>query len=76
MGLNLFICSHIDGFVTADSRFYHFPISAARESVIDTMTDLCHHFLVQFTRHMGAAADRRAQYGSDGFPVGNCWSDH
>ena len=33
------------------------------------MTDLCHQFLIQFTRHMGVAADRRAQYGSNGFPV-------
>ncbi|KAK3778819.1 hypothetical protein RRG08_013087 [Elysia crispata] len=46
----------------------HLSFDTARESVIDTMTDLCHQFLIQFTRHMGVAADRRAQYGSNGFP--------
>lgn len=46
----------------------HLSFDTSRESVIETMTDLCHQFFIQFTRHMGVAADRRAQYGSDGFP--------
>ncbi|GFN74727.1 staga complex 65 subunit gamma [Plakobranchus ocellatus] len=46
----------------------HLSFDTAKESVVDTMTDLCHQFLVQFTKHMGAAADRKAQYGADGFP--------
>ncbi|XP_059163156.1 STAGA complex 65 subunit gamma-like [Physella acuta] len=49
------ICAHLSFDTTADS-------------VLETLTDVCQEFLIQFTKHLGVAADRRAVYGSGGFP--------
>uniref|UniRef100_A0A0B6Z4R9 Bromodomain associated domain-containing protein n=1 Tax=Arion vulgaris TaxID=1028688 RepID=A0A0B6Z4R9_9EUPU len=46
----------------------HLSFDTTQESVLETLTDICQEFLIQFTRHLGQAADRRGLYGSDGFP--------
>ncbi|XP_055893089.1 STAGA complex 65 subunit gamma-like [Biomphalaria glabrata] len=46
----------------------HLSFDNTQESVLETLTDVCQEFLIQFTRHLGMAADRRAMYGCGGFP--------
>ncbi|BFZ14518.1 hypothetical protein BsWGS_17557 [Bradybaena similaris] len=46
----------------------HLSFDTTQESVLETLTDVCAEFLIQFTRHLGHAADRRGLYGPDGFP--------
>ncbi|CAG5125878.1 unnamed protein product [Candidula unifasciata] len=46
----------------------HLSFDTTQESVLETLTDICSEFLIQFTRHLGQAADRRGLYGPDGFP--------
>ncbi|CAL1539764.1 unnamed protein product [Lymnaea stagnalis] len=46
----------------------HLSFDSTHESVLETLTDVCQEFFIQFTRHLGVAADRRGEYGPAGFP--------
>ncbi|KAH9510019.1 STAGA complex 65 subunit gamma [Bulinus truncatus] len=46
----------------------HLSFDSTQESVLETLTDICQEFFLQFTKHLGMAADRRAIYGHGGFP--------
>jgi len=46
----------------------HLSFESTSESVLETLTDMCHEFICQMTRHLAEAADRRATHGCLGFP--------
>jgi len=46
----------------------HLSFESATESVLETLTDVCHEFLCQLTSHLATARDRTSTNGHSGFP--------